>query len=242
MPRFIICPLNIYKLGSRYQTICISFSKNSLIIKYTIHEFLLGSLYFFLLCPVPRRLACPLRSHFTTCPGRPLLPGHSGHLYILQQRQIVFLSKIWEEADSLKCNFSCFFWKRLGWASCLSKLCGLSTHSFLWHLRKESKGGTGFLWGVVVWTMGVEHWAVMDFKGKRDFFWGSPLGPCKDRDGSEVIVPMWGLWDSPPSPDVAFFSNLPRLHGERSSGHSPLLSVVELRALGNGGMRTGSEA
>lgn len=47
MPRFIICPLNIYKLGSLYQTICISFSKNSLIIKSTIQEFLLGSLYFF---------------------------------------------------------------------------------------------------------------------------------------------------------------------------------------------------
>lgn len=52
MPRFIICLLNIYQFVNLYQTIYI-FSRNSLIIKSAIHEFL-GSLHFFsVMSPVP---------------------------------------------------------------------------------------------------------------------------------------------------------------------------------------------
>lgn len=229
MPRFIICPLNIYKLGSLYQTICISFSKNSLIIKSTIQEFLLGSLYFFFSVLSPE--------DWPVLHKAILLPAWAVPCFQVIQATCAFLNKgrLFSSPNlgvsrQPEVQFLMFFWKRLGWASCLSELYGLSTHGFLWHLRIEPKGrrglfrkgGGGDLEGRTLTHDGFHRESRISFEEVH-------CVPTKTRMGLKSSFQLEGCgtqFSYHLLPQMLFSSsNLPRLHAERSSGCRPLLSV-----------------
>lgn len=182
MPRFIICPLNIYQLVSLYETICISFSRNSLIIKSAIHEFLLGSLYFFFSFLSPEDWPVLHKAILLPSLAVPFCLIISATCGFFTKHRL-FSSPKWSLGIGRLCDMQSlvFFGKAWRWGFCLN---GLNTHCLLWNLRTESKGKNpqGFFWrgGGVHESKTLIH-LMMSFSGKTGFLLKEAVwvGPCK---------------------------------------------------------------
>lgn len=209
MPRFIICPLNIYQLVSLYETICISFSRNSLIIKSAIHEFLLGSLYFFF--------------SFLSPEDWPVL-----HKAILLPALAVPFCLI----ISATCGF--FTKHRLfsspKWSLGIGRLCDMQSLVFF---GKAWRWGFCLNFGGEAGSKTVKHWFIWwwAFQGKQDFSWRKPFGwvPARAKMGLKSSFQFEGYGTQSLyhllSQLSLHLSHPSGLHGERRSGQSPLLSV-----------------